>query len=67
MRGSSNNYVTKTNLSGYKAQVCRLVKSGYGSFIDISSLDSDDFLDLLEYEEISNIIQEHQLDQVRKK
>lgn len=37
-------------------QLCNLVKAGYGSVEELRKLDSDDFLDLLEYESISNDI-----------
>jgi len=34
-------------------QVCNLVKAGFGSLKEIEELDSDRFLDLIEYEAIS--------------
>jgi len=40
-------------------QVCNLVKAGFGSIKEIQNLDSDIFLDLIEYEDMSSDIHAH--------
>jgi len=47
------NYIKETNLDSFTMQVCNLVKAGFGSLREIEELDSDRFLDLIEYEAIS--------------
>jgi len=54
--GGGENFVTETNLDGYMMQCCNLSKAGFGSIREIKEMDTDEFLDLLEYEAISNDI-----------
>lgn len=51
----------RTNLSTYMIQCCNLVKAGYGSLAEIQQMDSPEFLDCLEFEEISNQITEYKM------
>jgi hypothetical protein len=39
-----------------------LVKSGYGSIIELRNLDTPDFLDMVEFEHISRAIDKHLID-----
>lgn len=48
-----------TNISDYDFECFSLVKSGWGSLSDIQQWDTTQFLDALEYENISNDIQQH--------
>jgi len=47
-------------------QILGLVKAGFGSYINIKNLDSDDFLDMLEYQYISNKIEEYEYSKARR-
>lgn len=47
-------------------QCCNLVKAGYGTLQDVQAMDTPDFLDALEYEEISVAIQNHIVEEARK-
>jgi hypothetical protein len=40
-----------------------LVKAGYGSLREVEEFDSKEFLDCLEYEEIKNAIESHQIEE----
>ena len=42
------------------------MKCGYGSIEYIKSLDTDDFLNLIEYENIKNDIENHELEKAQK-
>ncbi len=43
--------------------VCVLVKAGFGSRAEIEALDTTDFLDLVEFMEISNAVENHLIDE----
>ncbi|WP_428613305.1 hypothetical protein [Pseudoalteromonas sp.] len=45
---------------------CMLVKAGFGSLAEIQELDTDDFLDLVEFMQISNEIEKHQIDEAKR-
>lgn len=47
------------------SQCLTLVKAGYGSLKEIQELDTPDFLDCLEYEEITQKIQSHLMEEAR--
>lgn len=42
-------------------QLLSLVKAGYGSIVEVQDLDTDLFLDALEWEAITNAVQSHQI------
>lgn len=42
-----------------------LSKIGYGSILDLRKLDTDDILNLIEFEHISGAIEQHQIKQAR--
>lgn len=62
MAGNDINYIKETNLSPYMMQCCNMVKAGFGTLTDIQALDTPEFLDILEYECISNDIQKYLMD-----
>lgn len=43
-----------------------LVKAGYGSLDKIEELDTKEFLDCLEYEEITDAISQHLIEEAQK-
>lgn len=57
--------IKHTNLDDYTMTACMLVSEGFGSKAEIDSLDTDDFLDLVEFVQIRNAIQQHQIDEAR--
>lgn len=61
------NYVISTNVSGYSSQCFSLVRAGYGSLAQVQDMDSTDFLDALEYEEIIRNIEQHMMDDAKDK
>jgi len=48
-------------LSNYDRTVFHLAKQGYGTLSEIKELDTKDFLDLLEYEQINNDLEWHHI------
>lgn len=42
-----------------------LVKAGYGSLAEIEAMDTTEFLDAIEFEQISADIQHHKMEQAR--
>jgi len=42
-----------------------LVKSGIGSLKEVQELDTSEFLDCLEYEEIQNAVERHLIEEAR--
>ena len=53
-------YVKRTNLSDYRSSCIFLVKAGHGSLAEVEALDSKEFLDCMEYEEIRIAIEINQ-------
>lgn len=60
------NLIKYTNLDDYTMTVCTLVKAGFGSVAEIEALDTDEFLDLVEFMQISNAIEQHQIDEAKR-
>lgn len=56
-----------TNLDDEKITLLSLVKAGYGSLAELEALDTDDFLDLVEFESISKNIKTHYVEKVHKR
>jgi len=56
-----------TNLDDEKITLLSLVKAGYGSLAELEALDTDDFLDLVEFESISRDIEAHYVEKVHKR
>lgn len=54
-------FIKSTNIDDEKMTVLCLCKAGFGSVEYLESLDTDDFLDLVEFEEISRAIEFHVL------
>lgn len=44
-----------------------LAKAGYGSVAELRELDTKEFLDIVEYEQISNAIERHYMEEARNK
>jgi len=42
-----------------------LVKAGYGSLAEISTMDTDEFLDAIEFEQMTADIQAHRMSEAR--
>jgi hypothetical protein len=43
-----------------------LAKQGYGSLSELRAMDTKEFLDLVEYEQISSAIERHHIKEARK-
>lgn len=52
-------FIKKTNISDDDMTVIALSKAGYGTIQYLESLDTPDFLDLVEFEHISRAIENH--------
>ena len=52
-----------TNVDGDDAAAMHLSKQGYGSLTEILSMDTEQFLDLIEFERIQQDIERHYLEQ----
>lgn len=59
-------YIRQTNLDDYMMTACMLVKAGFGSLAEIQELDTEDFLDLVEFMQISNEIEKYQIDEAKR-
>ncbi len=64
---SGGSYVKYTSISLYNSQAFVLVKEGFGSLSEINKLDSNDFIDALEYIEIQGKIMAHTTKQGERK
>ena len=58
-RGGGKEYIKKTNISDDDMTIITLSKTGYGSMEYLKGLDTDQFLDLVEFEHISRAIENH--------
>ncbi|MBE0469597.1 MAG: hypothetical protein IBX55_08855 [Methyloprofundus sp.] len=45
--------------------ICALSKRGYGSIKELQELDTPDFLDVVEFEQMSNAIERYEIEQRR--
>ena len=45
--------------------IFQLSKKGYGSLTELKELDTPEFLDLVEFESITNDIEQHHMDEAR--
>jgi len=52
-------YILETNVSGERMAMFSLSKAGYGSLAEIEQWDTDQFLDAIEFEQITADIQAH--------
>lgn len=51
-----------TNIDDVNWQILSIVKLGYGTYKEISELDTPEFLDMVEFININNDIERHYLD-----
>lgn len=56
-----------TNLSDDKFALCYLCKKGFGTLEELEALDTDDFLDLIEFENISQDIENYYIQKEDKR
>lgn len=60
------NLIEYTNLDDFTMTVCMLVQAGFGTKAEIEALDTDEFLDLVEFMQIRSAIERHQIDEARR-
>ena len=66
MPATCENLIAKTNLSDDDAMIFYLSKQGYGSILELNKFDTPEFLDLVEFEEITNAIESHHTRESRR-
>lgn len=65
VKKENQNYVKFTNVSNLDMTIFYLSKQGYGSIKEIRELGTDDFLNLVEYEQICSDIESYQMQNAR--
>lgn len=55
----------ETNLSDDMMTICALSKKGYGSVAELKAMDTPEFLDVVEFEQMSSAIEQHEYEQAR--
>ena len=65
-RRESHNLIAQTNVSDDDMTVFSLAKLGYGSIKEIKEMDTKEFFDLVEFEQISGAIERHYMDEARR-
>jgi len=63
---SSPSLIAYTNLSNGSMIEHALVRYGYGTLIQVRSMDTKDFFDAVEYQEISSAIEHYWIDDAKK-
>ncbi|EPB4210662.1 hypothetical protein ACROQ8_004769, partial [Yersinia enterocolitica] len=58
-------YVKSSNISDEMSMYLALAKAGYGSYKELSDLDTTELLDMVEFENISADIQHHQMEEAK--
>ena len=58
-------FIRETNIKDDDMTIICLSKAGYGSLSEIRKLDTPEFLDLVEYENISRDIEQHIIDRTK--
>jgi len=59
--------ISKTNVSDDDMTIFYLSKQGYGSIVEIRELDTTEFLDLVEFEQITKAIEQHSIAEASKR
>ena len=59
--------IAKTNISDDDLMIFYLSKQGYGSIAEINDFDTTEFLDLVEFEHITNAIEGYQIKEARRR
>lgn len=57
--------IRETNLDDYTMTAFMLVSEGVGSKAEVDAMDTDEFLDAVEFIQIRNAIQQHQIDEAK--
>ncbi|EPB4210664.1 hypothetical protein ACROQ8_004771, partial [Yersinia enterocolitica] len=58
-------YVKSSNISDEMSMYLALSKAGYGSYKELTELDTPELLDMVEFENISADIQHHQMEEAK--
>jgi hypothetical protein len=64
--GVEESLIAHTNVSDDDMAVFYLAKQGYGTIAEIRDMDSPEFLDLMEYEAISNAIERYRIEEAKR-
>ena len=67
MPATESSLIAKTNLSDEDMMVFYLSKQGYGSIAEIENLDTKEFLDLVEFEHITNAIESYRINEAHRR
>ena len=59
-------YIKKTNLSDDQMTLFSLSKQGYGSITELEQLDTPEFFDLIEFEQITGAIERYEINKASK-
>ena len=65
VNGGQDDLIAFTNISDVDMTIFSLAKKGYGSIEYIGSMDSKEFLDLVEFEKISADLERHAYDEAK--
>ncbi|MEI5617660.1 hypothetical protein WB403_52105, partial [Streptomyces brasiliscabiei] len=63
---TNEQYIKESNLSDERMTLLSLVKAGYGSLAELESLDTTEYLDIIEFEEMSAKVQAYKIEQARQ-
>ena len=61
MSSAEPSLIEKTNVSDDDMKIFYLAKQGYGSIAEIRELDTKEFLDLVEFEQITKAIEQYSI------
>lgn len=67
MSSTGENLIAKTNVSDDDMMIFYLSKQGYGSIAELNELDTTEFLDLIEFEEITNAIEGYHMREAQRR
>ena len=65
MRRESADYVAFTNVPDERATLYHLAKEGYGTIAELAQLDTTEYLDLVEYEQIRQDLELYHVQQAQ--
>ncbi len=65
VRKRNKKYIKYTNLDDDEFIVCQLVKLGYGSYPELMALDTPEFLNRVEFADISSDIEAHMYEEAK--
>lgn len=67
MSATGENLIAETNVSDEDMMLFYLSKQGYGSISELNKLDTTEFLDLVEFEEITNAIENYHIRESKRR